>query len=433
MTNLVSQLREVVRAHPDQPALSVAGNETSYAQLWAMTGQFAAALVERGVEPGDPVALYLPNLPQYVVAFHGVLRAGAVVVPVDSRYEADDVRPLLTDSGAGAVVTTTDRVPVIEAVHEDTRVRFIVTVDGDGEFSTGFTEFLQTDADFDFWELAGRADDDVAVVVSVPVTTDGSEAVELTHGDLADDTRAVVDAVPGGIGPGDSVLGAVPFFDRFGETAAMNAALLAGGTLHPLAPWDAGRALTVVETGSLDVLQGTPGMYADMVDHPDAADRDLSGVRFAGVEAHPVAGRVADRFEDQFGVALHEMPASTGADPATGDGPSRRPDAGEVVAGSAESTDDAGDVSAAVVEGVAEAAAETDEDDGAADAQVPDGRPDEIEAISGVGPAKSETLRQAGYESVADVVAASQDELSEVDGIGPALAEQIKTAVEDDA
>jgi long-chain acyl-CoA synthetase len=81
MTNLVSHLRDVVRDHPEETALSVAGTDTTYSKLWAMTGRFAAGLVERGVEPGDSVALYLPNLPQFVAGFIGTTPPPARSVP----------------------------------------------------------------------------------------------------------------------------------------------------------------------------------------------------------------------------------------------------------------------------------------------------------------------------------------------------------------
>ncbi|MEF8774626.1 MAG: AMP-binding protein, partial [Halobacteriales archaeon] len=129
MTNLVAHVRETVRERPDAIALSIAGTDTSYAEFWSLAGRFAGALRERGVGPGDRIALYLPNLPQFVVAFHGILRAGGIVVPVDPRYRGQELKRVLGDSTAGAVVTTTDRVDEIESIHEYTVLQFIVTAD----------------------------------------------------------------------------------------------------------------------------------------------------------------------------------------------------------------------------------------------------------------------------------------------------------------
>jgi long-chain acyl-CoA synthetase len=317
MTNLVSHFRDAVREHPEETAVSVAGNETTYTQLWAMTGRFAAGLVERGVEPGDAVALYLPNLPQFVVAFYGTLRAGGVVVPMNPQYKAREIGHMLGDSDAVSVVTTTDRVPEIAEVHEETDVRFIVTADGEGDFSTGFADFIGTDADFDFWELAGRTDDDLAVQPYTSGTTGDPKGVELTHGNLASNTRAVAGLVPDGVGPDDGSLGALPLFHIYGMTVVMNATLLNGATFYPMAAWDAEQALELVDSEELTILHGVPSMYVDVVAQQAGDEYDLSSVRLAGVGGSGMPVEVLHEFEEQYEPTLYEGYGLTETSPVT--------------------------------------------------------------------------------------------------------------------
>ena len=103
--NLAVILRESARNHPEKDALLFTGGNVSYAELDAASDRFAAGLLARGLGPGDAVALQLPNVPQFVVAYFGVLKAGCVVVPVNVLFKAAEVAHVLRDSGARMLVS----------------------------------------------------------------------------------------------------------------------------------------------------------------------------------------------------------------------------------------------------------------------------------------------------------------------------------------
>jgi long-chain acyl-CoA synthetase len=315
MTSLVAAVRDAVREHPDEVAIAAGGRETTYKEFWAMAGRFAGALRDRGVGPGDPVALYLPNLPQFPVAFHGVLRAGGVVVPVNPQYRAREIEHIFADSAAEAVVTTTDQVPEIESVHESTRLGFMVTVDGADQFSTGFAEFLDEAPPVDFWSFADREDGDVAAMPYTSGTTGDPKGVELTHGNLRSNTDAVADLAPGGVDADDVALGALPLFHIYGMTVVMNATLTRGGTFLPMAEWNAETALERVEEEDVTILQCVPAMYNDML----AADGeyDLSSVRLAGSGGSGLPEEVLRGFEDRYDVTIYEGYGLTETSPVT--------------------------------------------------------------------------------------------------------------------
>ncbi|MFB6178026.1 MAG: AMP-binding protein, partial [Halobaculum sp.] len=128
MSNLVTEVGAVVEESPDSLAVSYDDHEFSYRELWGQINAFADGLREAGVEPGDRVALYLPNLPQFVVGFHGTLQAGAVVMPMNPQYKAREIEYLLSDSGASVVVGLADLVPFVEDVRDETDVETVVTV-----------------------------------------------------------------------------------------------------------------------------------------------------------------------------------------------------------------------------------------------------------------------------------------------------------------
>ena len=103
--NLATILRESARSRPDRVALISGAARVTYGELDAASDRFAAGLAQRGLVAGDAVALQLPNLPQFVVAYFGILKAGCVAVPVNPLYKAGELGHVLSDSGARLIVT----------------------------------------------------------------------------------------------------------------------------------------------------------------------------------------------------------------------------------------------------------------------------------------------------------------------------------------
>ncbi len=103
--NLAYILRESAKAYPDKPALLFDGGRISYAELDALSDQFARGLQAAGFQPGDRIGLQLPNLPQFVIAYFGILKAGCVAVPMNVLLKAPEVAFQLGNSHACALIT----------------------------------------------------------------------------------------------------------------------------------------------------------------------------------------------------------------------------------------------------------------------------------------------------------------------------------------
>ena len=313
MTNLVTNVESTATAHPEETAIHYDGTASSYEAFWSRTGAFAAGLAEAGVESGDRVGVYLPNLPQFVIAFHGALRAGAVVVPMNPQYKSREIDHLLSDSGAKVVVTLSDLVPVVEQVREGTAVEHVVSVGGDAEGATPFGEFLVEAAP----EVVERADDDVAVQPYTSGTTGRPKGVLLTHENLASNARMAMDLVPGGITTDDRSLGVLPLFHIYGMTVVMNTSLFAGAAYYPLPEWDAPTALGLIESAELTIMQGVPAMYNDVINQPNLDGFDLSSLRFVNSGGSSLPVEVLRRFEARFGIELYEGYGLTETSPVT--------------------------------------------------------------------------------------------------------------------
>ena len=312
MANLVTEIADTASAHPDTTALHYDGQDISYEEFWGQVGQFAAGLQKAGIEPGDRVGIYLPNLPQFVVAFHGTLRAGGIVVPINPQYKTREISHLLGDSGANVVVTIGDLVPFVREVQDDTEVEEIVAVGGHDD-ATAFREFLAADAP----EIVDREDDDVAVQPYTSGTTGQPKGVLLTHENLHSNAEMAASLVPDGVRTDDKALGALPLFHIYGMTVVMNATLFDGGAYYPLPAWDAQQAFDLIESQELTLMHGVPAMYNDAINQPDAAERDLSSLRLCGVGGSGIPVEVLRRFEELFDVKIYEGYGLTETSPVT--------------------------------------------------------------------------------------------------------------------
>ncbi|WP_138005006.1 long-chain-fatty-acid--CoA ligase [Halalkalirubrum salinum] len=312
MTNLVTNVESTVEAHPDEPAVVYEDYEADYQRLWAEIGGFAAGLSEVGLGVDDRVGIYLPNLPQFVVAFHGTLQAGGVVVPMNPQYRSREIEHLLADSGAKAVVTLADLAPIVESVREDTAVETIITV-GEADVGTEFGSFCgepQTD-------IVDREGDDVAVQPYTSGTTGQPKGVLLTHENLRSNAEMSVSIVPDDITPGDRQLGVLPLFHIYGMTVVMNATLFGGGAYYPLPSWDAQEAMGVVEDAELTLMHGVPAMYNDVINQSNAESFDLSSLRMCGVGGAGIPVEVVRQFEELYDAKIYEGYGLTETSPVT--------------------------------------------------------------------------------------------------------------------
>jgi long-chain acyl-CoA synthetase len=311
LANLATKVLEQAEETPDADAMVFRDDAWTYRQLAGAVGRFADGLQEAGYD-GDRVAIYLPNLPPFVFAYHGTLQAGGEVVPMNPQYRAREIEHLLADSGARVVVTLSDLAPVVEKVESATDVEEIVTVDGDGGTAT-FREFLGEPVQ----DVADKADDDLAVLPYTSGTTGRPTGVQLTHGNLAGNASQAIETLPGGLRASDRMLGVLPLFHIYGMNVVMNTALFGGATYYPLPTWDVDEAVSLIEEEGITIMHGVPAMYNDFINHEDAETFDLSSLRLAGVGGAGIPAEVLRRFEELYDAELYEGYGLTETSPIT--------------------------------------------------------------------------------------------------------------------
>jgi long-chain acyl-CoA synthetase len=314
MANLVQDVKKTVESHGEETAIWYDGRDISYQEFLSLVQRFSAALTERGIESGDRVAVYLPNVPQCVVGFHGILHAGGVVVPMNPQYKAREIEHLLSDSEATVVLTLADLVPYVEAVREETAVEHVVSVGGEAEGAVTFEECVAVETDT---EIASREDDDIAVLPYTSGTTGEPKGVKLTHYNLAWDARASAKLMEGGVRSDDKILGVLPLFHIYGMTVTMIATLFEGGAYYPVPEWDAQQVLSLIEHENLTVMHGVPAMFNDIINQENAAEFDLSSLRFVNSGGSSLPVEVLRQFEAIYDKELYEGYGLTETSPVT--------------------------------------------------------------------------------------------------------------------
>jgi long-chain acyl-CoA synthetase len=314
MANLAQDVARTVESHGEETAIWYDGRDISYQEFWSLVQRFSATLTERGIESGDRVAVYLPNVPQCVVGFHGILHAGGVVVPMNPQYKAREIEHLLSDSEATVVLTLADLVPYVESVREETAVEHVVSVGGEANGAVTFEEFIADETDT---EIAAREDDDIAVLPYTSGTTGQPKGVQLTHHNLAWDARASAKLMEGGVRPDDTILGVLPLFHIYGMTITMIATLFEGGAYYPVPEWDAQTVLSLIEREDLTVMHGVPAMFNDVINQENAAEFDLSSLRFVNSGGSSLPTEVLRQFEELYDIELYEGYGLTETSPVT--------------------------------------------------------------------------------------------------------------------
>ncbi|MCX5085479.1 long-chain fatty acid--CoA ligase [Streptomyces sp. NBC_00401] len=296
MTNLAHNLAVSVTRDGDAPAILLGDTLLTYAELDEASARVAGLLRDRGVQPGDRVGCMLPNVPQFAAVYYGILRAGAVVVPMNVLLKSREVAFYLGDSQAKLALAwhgfAEDAVAGAATVGTEC---LLVTP---GEFETLLAATTPQAG------IAEREASDTAVILYTSGTTGTPKGAELTHANLTSNTQVSIDLFA--LTAGDVVLGALPLFHVFGQTCGLNASIAAGACLALVPRFDAHTVLETIQRQGVSIFQGVPTMYVALLSHPERAKFDVHSLRLcvSGGSAMPV--EVLHAFEAEFGCIIVE-------------------------------------------------------------------------------------------------------------------------------
>jgi len=294
--NLAALLTESAARDPSRVALKLDEAEVTYGQLDAATALMAGLLAEHGISAGDRVGIMLPNVPYFAVCYYGVLRAGAVVVPMNVLLKRREVAFYLRDPGAKLLLAWQGFAEDAQTGAQDAGVECLLVTPGEFEQTLAATQPRPGTAEAD--------DSDTAVILYTSGTTGTPKGAELTHANLTRNCEIALGLF--GLGSEAVVLGALPLFHSFGQTCGLNATIAGGGLLTLIPRFDPRKALEIIERDRVSVFQGVPTMYNAMLNDPEASSFDTSTlvVCASGGAAMPV--ELMRGFEEKFGCKVLE-------------------------------------------------------------------------------------------------------------------------------
>ena len=312
-------LRRAIDRGPGKVAVIDGDGTYSYSQLGEYSDRLASALVGLGVSPGDRVAILAPNCVEFVIAFYGIVKAGAIVTTVNSGYREREIAHQLNDSGAETLIVHPALKPMSDAARSETPalVREIVI------------EPDSSDPD-SFWGLLENASpvppsipvdpvNDVAVLPYSSGTTGLSKGVMLTHYNLVANVQQFLDRKDEAavIGPDDVLLTHLPLFHIYGMNVLMNGAIGAGCAQVMMGRFDMDEFLDLMSRHRVSVLFTVPPVGLGLTQYPGVADHDLSSLKVGFFGAAPLSADMQLRIQDVMGFPIIQGYGMTEASPVT--------------------------------------------------------------------------------------------------------------------
>ncbi|MCW5851087.1 MAG: long-chain fatty acid--CoA ligase [Anaerolineae bacterium] len=337
-------LTSAARRQPHRAATVFYGQTLTYRELDQAANRLANALLGQGIGRGDRVLVYLPNCPQAVIAFYGILKAGAVTVMASPLATADELAYLLRDSGAVHAICLKPYLPRVAQAAPGTDLRRITT--------TTVTDYAPWDLSL-LWRLRRQRDeqgtqgspasrsllvddfktllrvapdlapdlavqpDDLACLHYTSGTTGEPKGVMLTHANLVANTVQARSWLPDVRYSGEVYLTVLPLWHSYGAMSAMSVPVSLAATMVILPRFDVAETLRAVQAYKPTIFPGVPSMYVAIKDYPDVRKYGIASIRACLSGAAPLPVEVQEAFEKLTRGRLVEGYGLTEAGPVT--------------------------------------------------------------------------------------------------------------------
>jgi long-chain acyl-CoA synthetase len=319
-------LDETAGKTPDSPCTNFFNKRLTYQQIKERSDHLAANLLSLGIRKGDRVILLLPNSPQFIIAYYGLLKAGTVIVPLNPLSAERELEFYLMDSGAETAITIPLFLNKLTSLRGKTPLKHIIysrladflpfplnLIQGFQEYRllhkldrSSLADFgaLLKQANRPGWRPASVQPEEMAVLIYSGGTTGIAKGIMLSHFNLVTNAHQII--AWGHLTDEQGVLGVLPLFHGFGMSVTMNAAVLAGGEIFLVPRFKAKEVAKAIQKYKPSFFLGVPAMFVQLSNLPDINRYDFSSLRGTFVGAAPLTRAIKEDFEKKTGGRMIE-------------------------------------------------------------------------------------------------------------------------------
>ncbi len=317
-------LQQNAKVYPQKTAIVCENFEFTYIKLEVLSNQFANVLAKLGVKKGVRVAIFLPNRPEFIIAFFGTLKVGGVVTAISPLYREREVEYQLIDSGAETLLALDSLYPIVEAIWDKTPLRNVILT---GSAAAKKADAVSKRKVLDFGQLMEEApqtlfkaeidaSEDLAVLQYSGGTTGTPKGAMLTHRNLVSNAVAFAAWIKGKPAQ-ETFLTALPLFHIYGLTTSMTAPMSLAAKLILMPHFQPAKALEAIERHNVTVFCGVPTMYQTLLANPELCNHNLKSIRVCISGASSLPPQIQKQFMEVTGGLLVEGYGLTEASPVT--------------------------------------------------------------------------------------------------------------------
>lgn len=298
----ISQLfHQTAKKFPNKPAIEFEGKTATFREIDLMGDRLANALRKLGVSKGDRVAQFLPNCLELVYSLVGNFKNGSIVVPVHIGFKEQEIAHILSDSGAKAIITDRERLPIVNNVKNGLKdLKYIIIIDGKEKSTVNFNELVKNSSEKK--PSASISDNDNCIIFYTSGTTGKPKGAVLTNMNVCAGVEALVKTWKWA--KNDIFLLALPLYHIHGIGVALCGSLYAGNFTILRRKFDAKDALETIQKRKVTLFMGVPTMYFQLLEVPNCRKYDVSSMRLFVSGSAPLSNDLFHKLKKTFG---HEV------------------------------------------------------------------------------------------------------------------------------